>query len=137
MDVIALIDGREAIPIRAIPSVTGWLMCPISLAMSLANADLAKKLKGVTAYHLFSNSGPAKTLPKEWDAIVIDLQALYSKLGGDEKIEQENLAIWRCNSIPLLPAGVFVWKDDFEHAFTRFYGSESHFRLEERKGDGS
>lgn len=135
MDVTTLIDGREAIPIRAIPFVTGWLMSPLNVATSLANTDLAKKLQGIAAYHLFSNSGPAKTLPKEWDAIVIDLQVLSSTLGEDEKIKDENLATWRRDSIPLLPAGVFVWKDEFEQAFTCFYGSESHIRLEERRGD--
>ena len=135
MDVTTLIDGREAIPIRAIPFVTGWLMSPLNVATSLANTDLAKKLQGIAAYHLFSNSGPAKTLPKEWDAIVIDLQVLSSKLGGDGKIKDENLGTWRRDSIPLLPAGVFVWKDEFEQAFTCFYGSDSHIRLEERAGD--
>lgn len=135
MDVTTLIDDREALPIRAIPFVTGWLMSPINVAVSLANTDLAKKLKGITAYHLFSSDGPTKTLPKEWDAIVIDLRVLSSKLGGDEKIKDENFTTWRRGSISLLPAGVFVWKDEFEQAFICFYGSESHIRLEERRGD--
>lgn len=135
MDVTTLIDGREAIPIRAIPFVTGWLMGPINVATSLANTDWAETLKGINAYHLFSNDGPAKTLPKEWDVIVIDLRVLSSKLGGEEKIKDENFAIWWRDSISLLPAGVFVWKDEFEQAFIRFYGSESHIRIEERSGD--
>jgi hypothetical protein len=135
MDVIAFIDGREAIPIRAIPFVTGWLMGPINVARSLANTDWAETLKGINAYQLLSNYGPAKTLPKEWDVIVIDLRVLSSKLGGEEKIKDENLATWWRDSISLLPAGVFVWKNEFEQAFNRFYGSESHIRFEERSGD--
>lgn len=74
-------------------------------------------------------------LPKEWDGITAGLQALSDKLQLSEKIKDENNFVWRRDSIPLLPAGVFVWKDEFEQAFTRFYGSDSHIRLEERLGD--
>ncbi|ARO88918.1 hypothetical protein EBAPG3_014715 [Nitrosospira lacus] len=135
MNVILLIDSREVIPVRAIPFITGGLMSPINVAASLANIDLPKKLKGITAHHLSSNGVPASMLPKEWDGITAGLQALSDKLQLSEKIKDENNLVWRRDSIPLLPAGVFVWKDEFEQAFTRFYGSDSHIRLEERPGD--
>lgn len=135
MNVTIFIDGREAIPIRAIPFITGWLMSPINLAASLANIDLSKKLKDMAAYHLSSNGKSAKVLPKEWDAISADLQVLSSKLEADENIKGEHYSIWRRDSVALLPAGVFVWKDEFEQAFTHFYGSDRHIRLEERPGD--
>ncbi|WP_146162441.1 hypothetical protein [Nitrosospira multiformis] len=101
----------------------------------MANIDLPKKFKGLNAYHLLPNGKAAKMLPKEWDGIAWGLQALSDKLQSDEKIKDENNLVWRRDSIPLLPAGVFVWKDEFEQVFTRFYGSESHIRLEEREGD--
>jgi len=52
MTAIVVIENREAIPVRAIPFVTGWKMPPDKLAWSLAHRDDAETLEGVTAEHL-------------------------------------------------------------------------------------
>jgi hypothetical protein len=76
MTVIVLIGNREAIPVRAIPFVTGWKMPPDKLAWSLAHRDDAETLEGVTAGHLLSNGQIGQMLPKEWDGIVRQIDAL-------------------------------------------------------------
>ena len=63
------INGREAIPVRAIPFVTGWSMSPDMVASTLAHTDLFTRLRGIAAYHLDSNGEPAPMLPKEWDGV--------------------------------------------------------------------
>jgi hypothetical protein len=39
MSVVVSINGREAIPVRAIPYVTGWDVSPDMVAQSLANSS--------------------------------------------------------------------------------------------------
>jgi hypothetical protein len=134
-DTIITIEGREAIPVRAIPFITGWLMSPDNIAASLANNDLGKKFKDLFAYHLPSNGRPARLLPRDWDAIDADLEILFRPRETNGKVSQQKQAVWRQESIKLLPPGTFVWKDGFEQAFTLFYSSDNHTGLEERSGE--
>ncbi|MBI5659954.1 MAG: hypothetical protein HZC43_10520 [Nitrosomonadales bacterium] len=135
MRVEVVIDGREAIPVRAIPFITGWMMSPDLVAASLANTDLALRLQGVTSHHLSHNGSYAPILPKEWDGIEADLKSLSDRLKADENIGGENYSAWRRESVPLLPAGVLVWKDEFEKAFVCAHSPQSLGWLDERPGD--
>jgi hypothetical protein len=135
MDVIKTIESREAIPVRAIPFITGWVMSPDNIAASLANNDFSKKFQDLFAYHLSSNGRPARLPPREWDTVEAELKSLSRQLQINGKISQQKHAIWRQKSIKLLPPGTFVWKDEFEKAFTLFYLSGDHIQSEERPGD--
>ncbi len=64
-----------------------------------------------------------------------DLKSLSDRFKADEKIGGENYSSWRRESVPLLPAGVFVWKDEFEQAFVSAYSPKSLGWLDERPGD--
>lgn len=134
MNAVILIDNREAIPVRAIPFVTGWTMSPDLVASSLAMTDLITRLKGVSAFH-WSEGVATPLLPKEWDGIEADLEALSNKLKADEIIEREGYAKWRRDSIPLLPESCFVWREEFETAFRRAYSPERMSFLDEREGE--
>lgn len=134
MNVIVVIEGREAIPVRALPYVTGWTMSSDVVAKSLARTTFFDRLKGVKAYHL-SSQGVAPMLPKEWDGIEADLAILTDKLMATQTIDQENYPAWRRESIPLLPPACFTWRDEFEPAFRRAYSPQRYPMLDEREGD--
>ena len=129
------INGREAIPVRAIPFVTGWSMSPDMVASTLAHTDLFTRLRGIAAYHFDSNGEFAPMLPKEWDGVEAELQAFSDTLKATEIVDFESYPTWLRQSIPLLPAGVFVWKDEFISAFARAYSNERLAILDERTGD--
>lgn len=134
MGAIVVIEGREAIPVRALPYVTGWMMSPDMVAKSLARTTFFDRLPGVKAYHL-STQGVAPMLPKEWDGIEADLEVLTAKLKAIETLDQENYPTWRRESVPLLPPACFIWRDEFESAFRVAYSDERLHLLEEREGD--
>jgi hypothetical protein len=135
MGVIITIKGREAIPVRAIPFITGWVMSPDNIAASLANNDLSKKFQGLFAYHLSPDGRPARLLPRDWDAINAGLETFFRSPETNGEISHLKQATLRQQSIKLLPPGTFVWKDEFERAFNLFYSSDIHVRSEERCGD--
>jgi len=95
MGVEVVIDGREAIPVRAIPFITGWKMSPDMVASALARTDLAQRLEKVPAYHLLPDGSFAPMLPKEWDGIQADLQILSDKLKAKDQIDNESYPEWR------------------------------------------
>ena len=111
------IHGREFIPVRYISYVTGWDVSPDVIAQILAHSETFEHFGELYAYHIQTGS-PAKMLPKEWDVIEADLEILEAALRKEEKFKQQNYPEWRKQSIPILPAGVFVWKDEFEQAYT-------------------
>lgn len=135
MNVEFLVDGRYVIPVRAIPYVTGWSMSPDLVVSWLAHTETFNRIPRVLAHHLLTDGKSAPLLPKEWDGVNADLEILSAKLHALETIEQESYPTWRRESIPLLPAGVFVWKDEFESAFARGYSRHRMTFLAERDGD--
>lgn len=135
MSVVISIKGREAIPVRAIPFVTGWSMSPDMVASTLAHTDLFTKLRGIAAYHLAGNDEPAPMLPKEWDGVEAELQVLTDTLKAKESVDFESYPTWRRESILLLPAGVFVWKDEFNAEFSKTFSPERRWIMDERPGD--
>lgn len=136
MSVVFLIDRREAIPVRAIPYVTGWSMSPDAVASWLAHTEAEgfQRIFG-SAYHLLSDGKFSPMLAKEWDGIEADLKILSAGLHANEKFERESYPAWRLESIPLLPAGVFVWKDEFEQAFLDGNSRYNRTIVDERPGD--
>jgi hypothetical protein len=131
-----LIEGLEALPIRAIPYVTGWLMTPDMIVKGLAKTgDRIQRLKEVTAYHLAPDGNYASILPKEWDGIEAEIKILTHKLNANESFDQELETKWRNLSILALPPGCFVWKEDFEKSFLQTYSSQKFILVDERPGD--
>jgi hypothetical protein len=137
---VVQIDGRDAIPVRAIPYVTGWKLSPDEIAQQLAHraGPQFARLENVAAYHMQAGS-PVKMLPKEWDAHVVQLTAFGARLREKYSTDtngSQGYAAWRNGSAELLPAGVFVWRDEFEsdfrHDFSRDVVTFSDERLLDR-----
>ncbi len=135
MNVVVLIDGREAIPVRAIPFVTGWWLSPDLLARSFAHPDSWRWMGEVTAHewHGGTISGPLSS--KEWDEVEDRLQALDATLMAVSDDREQTRPIWLRKSVLLLPANAFVWKDQFEAYFYRVYSPERLHWGDERPGD--
>jgi hypothetical protein len=135
MSVVVSINGREAIPVRAIPYVTGWDVSPDMVAQSLANSSDGVRLDRLTAYQYHADGSHAPILSKEWDGIEDRLRGLSESLKAKSSNRDITRPQWLKESIPLLPAGVFVWRDELEKSWHRF-SAQTGTRKGERPNDG-
>lgn len=133
---VVKVAGRDALPVRAIPYVTGWTISPDVVAKNFARDEAApfKKLEHTDTYHLVDGA-PVKLLPKEWDRYVASLQGLEAELREKFANDDRGYAAWVSQSVAKLPAGVFVWLDEFVTDFARDYGPECLSIMGEREGD--
>lgn len=130
MNVIVMIDGREAIPVRAIPFLTNWeTMSPDAIAEALAHEDDLHwdYFFPLTAFRV---EGPQlKPIAASWweNFPVKHLSAISAALKAREtagELTHELAYIeWRRQSLLELPSGVFVWKDEFAPCHSRKYNS--------------
>ncbi len=130
-----LIAGREALPVRAIPFVTGWSLAPVELAAELAQTRKNFTcLKGLIAYHV-QDGAPCRVLPKEWDAVEAKIKGFEADTQAQFSDDDKGFAVWYRECVHELPPGVFVWRDEFEAAWSVGMDDESVTILDEREGD--
>ena len=122
------VNGREAIPVRAIPLLTDWkVLSPDVCANAFAGlAENLIYLNELQAFRLMP-TGNYSQVPSRWwrSWTVRQLEALSLEIKDAGVSHEIGYQRWRKASLPLLPAGTFVWKDDFEKAYLKEYGSES------------
>lgn len=115
------IDGLEALPVRAIPYVAGWehRYSPDVVAESLARTTAAPfgKLRNLVAYHR-PEGKPQPVMAGEWNAVVAEVKGYEAELHEqrpdmDSMADHVGYAAWRKGAALKLPAGVFVWLDEF------------------------
>lgn len=126
MNVIVTIEGREAIPVRAIPFLTDWeVMSPDVVADALTGEDeFNPQFKELRAYR-FDDDTIKVVNPNWWANFPArELKALSDRIGQSEISHETGYDDWRRDSLKLLPAGVFVWRDEFETCFWRRFGPE-------------
>ena len=124
MHVVVLINGREAIPVRAIPLVAPVPYGVRYLVEGLMCCDRSNAMHGLTAYQWSPGAKqPLAVPPTQWMQVDSRLRALKASLERQESTEllsrEEGEDRYNRESISILPAGVFVWKDDFVEARTR------------------
>ncbi|WP_147309330.1 hypothetical protein [Cupriavidus taiwanensis] len=121
-------------PVRAIPYISGWSLSPDTVAALLTHrgGTIHNRLGTMTAYRL-ADGAPSPILPKEWDAIEVQLDGLTASLDARFPDQEENdaqrklaYAAWRQESVHFLPAAVFVWRDEFEAAFKADFSRKAH-----------
>lgn len=127
MDVLVTIDGREAIPVRAIPLLTDWqVLWPDAIAKVLAGEEFYAGLKGLGAYRLNPDCTFAQIPPRWWaNWVVRNLQATSDEIKTKQTTHEEGYQQWRCKALAQLPTGVFLWRDEFEVAYAQEYGPDS------------
>ncbi len=134
---IVIIEGREAIPVRVIPYITDWHVHPGALVQELSrNGGPDGFYDDVFAYHI-QYGHPVQMRLMEWDAIGVSIDALEAEIRdkfpketkGDD---QQFYAAWQQQSAFKLPAGVFMWRDEFERGFEKLH--DFYLRYQEYHG---
>ncbi len=134
MQIIVHIHGREALPVRALPFAGrwGWMTSPDGIAFACSQQPTKSfqtnnqfgtttiPVRNTEALPSFvmENGLVREMLPSEWSFCTDELECLKLKKKGEEHSEGENFAVWRRQAIEKLPAGVFVWLDDFVRWFS-------------------
>ena len=128
MQVTIEINGRQALPVRAIPLLTYWeVLSPDVCANAFAGDECtAQHLEGLPTYRLDDKGEPQPVSALEWaNYHVRALDACSTRIKSTQSDHEVGYQQWRSESLGLLPAGVFVWRDEFESAFLLEYGPES------------
>jgi hypothetical protein len=128
MNVVVEIDGRQAIPVRAIPLLTDWKVLSPDVVARILSGDIKLWLgfKGLPSHRVNSDGSIGLVQKRWWSSwIVRKLQATSDAIKANETSRAMGSQQWRRESLAQLPAGVFVWRDEFEAAHLREYGPDS------------
>ena len=130
------IGQRDALPVRAIPYVTGWTLSPDVVAREFARrmASPFERISNTEAYHLHDGEA-VKVLPKEWDSYVARLDGLEAEMRARYADDARGYAAWLDESAAILPPGVWVWLDEFVADFENAHRPERRAIVNERAGD--
>lgn len=121
-----MIGGREAIPVRAIPLLTDWnVMWPDAVAKVLAWDEFYFNFEGLCAYRI--EESEVKPIKATWwrGFAVRDLKALSDRIKAGQVTHDAGHQKWRKESLAELPAGVFVWKDEYVPMYQWQYGPDA------------
>ncbi|MFC7434326.1 hypothetical protein ACFQNJ_07360 [Hydrogenophaga bisanensis] len=129
MKVIIKIGDREAVPVRAIPLLTHWeTMSPDVVAQALAWNEGEPHFKGLQAFRCYEGSRPIPA--REWENEVCwQFTALNESMKATGNTPATGLLEWRRRALEILPAGVYVWKDEFEPMHCMRYGPDGETLL--------
>lgn len=109
MKLVIDIDGSKAIPVRALPWITGWHFGAHEVAEALSGDGCETGKPFTTAYWL-NEDGERREVPKEfW-------------VGVTQRLEQAEDADppymdWHAIATGLLPEGVWVWANEWTTAY--------------------
>ncbi|HSD17220.1 MAG TPA: hypothetical protein VLC71_08200 [Thermomonas sp.] len=120
--VIVQIGGRDAIPVRALPYVTGWALAPDTLVKLLHNTSKhwpstyedRPRSPWLTAYRLLPNGDCHPVPPKDWQLVEIAIEGFDSELDASQHDHRHGYAQWRRRAMEHFPFDCFVWRDELE-----------------------
>jgi hypothetical protein len=129
MNVVVLIKGREAVPVRALPLLSNWRFMSVGDVVHLlggTNARNVNLLGDLQSNHIVD--GNVEPIVKDWwvQSPLWELRALSERKEIDK-------SAWRKQSLKELPAGAFVWKDDYQKLHERRWNcdyQQMYFGLE-------
>lgn len=110
MRVIIQIEGREAIPVRALPWATDWWFGADDVSDALGQEESFACFAQVRAWRV-ENSTPVPLLPRIWQRVSIAI----------EEVRAANLdrCSWEEQATYALPADTFVWLDEWLDAYNQ------------------
>jgi hypothetical protein len=122
------IQGREAVPVRAIPFLTGWqTMSPDVVATALSGEDFADDFQNFTAYCL-RDGIPTKVSKNTWIFVARRLSILSETIKSSQPCHEVGYGQWQEQSISELTAGTFVWRDELEREYAASIRGKSAIR---------
>jgi hypothetical protein len=129
MKLTVWIDGREAVPVRAIPYVTNWNISPDMLVSAFSGESVFRP--AISAVQTFrKNGGVVSQIQNSgWERLRVQIDGLAHRLQHDAV----GRAAWEEESVKLLPHGIFVWLEDFVSAFSSDFSPAS--RIPDDRGD--
>lgn len=127
MKVIVEINGRQALPVRAIPLLTDWRVFSADIAAKILSGDSEHwpSFEGLHAYRLLPDGNTEQISPRWWSWVVNELAAVDEEVSANQPSINIGRQQWRRESLAQLPAGVFVWCDEFEVAHVAEFGPDS------------
>lgn len=121
------IDDKEAVPVRALPHLTQFHpLAPDKVALLLAENDRRHKWT-IRAYQRSHDGALIAWPPRQWDAVFARLEAEAARIraSGTSLAEQDVELDDRL--VAVLPAGVFLWRDELEAEYQRTFGRMGPF----------
>ena len=129
MNVLVQIDGREAIPVRAIPFLTQWeVMSPDEVAEALSDDEDCHfgAFVGLRAFRI-AGGQPIEIPPLFWENIVSrQLQGISDQIKASQVTHATGYSAWREAAVKVLPPDAFVWRNEYEPRFKQAF-SKSNF----------
>lgn len=130
MRVVIKINGRDAIPVRALPLLAEWrTMYPEKIAGALGRVTddgrpplpLFGNLHDMNAF--YAEDGVIHPMAEHhWrDHIYRNLKALSDTIKHAEITHETGHAEWRVKALGVLPNDAFVWKDEYELIYDLTY----------------
>lgn len=118
---LPIVDGRKCVPVRFLPFMTRSLSA--DTVAELFSHPAPRRHWKLTAFQLRQGEPPCAYQPSDWDRVVLAICALQSELQAQKGAEIQQWIEWDRRSVELLPAGIFVWRDELiEHHQRRFGG---------------
>lgn len=109
VNLVVQIDGRKAIPVRALPWMTGWHFGAHEVAEALSGDGCESGEPFTTAYWLEADGSKHVTPKHFWVGVT-------QRLEQAEDAEPPDLD-WHAIATGLLPEGVWVWADEWAAAY--------------------
>ena len=124
--ILPTIDGRECVPVRLLPFMTCWRpLSPDVVARLLSRRDEWHQWS-ISSFNLSPNGQHDELQPRAWNTIDDDLTVLSRNLKAQEDFEFQKYPQWRHDSLALLPAAVFVWRDELVAEYARSFGLQKY-----------
>lgn len=131
MSLAVSIEGRLAIPVRAVPLVTSWFVDPRQIVAWLSDppdtgidGESNKHPCALAAFRM-RNGKTAPISWANWRSFEQSLSALSARLHQDEPNHEISKETWKPQSLEVLPDDALIWLDEFEASFRRCDFSEN------------
>lgn len=120
MNLVVPINGRDAIPVRAICYGYGFsIISPDKVATAAAGEDHYDGSWTLPTYYLSEGDVVEQMRPQDWNLYSQRIQSESLLLLDEESRAGAKKAEWRNRAIALMPAGVFVWVDELRQWLRR------------------
>lgn len=126
MHVVFQVDGRDAVPIRAIPFLTDWReLTPGVLVHLLAgDEDLFAPFQ-LAAWRVEEGGRVVEITSRFWIEKMREAAALGEEVSAAHIGVESQRQRWRRDVLRVLPAGTFVWREDLDRFVERMVSAKS------------